>query len=103
MPFANTGLASPNNFTDSAGVFDYSSGTVTTTLAGKYVRVSDTCGAVSSSSTTGNVQTWAAPTASTTAPPAAAGRATRPASRSAFYEVNGLPSWPAAGCPATPG
>ena len=40
MPFANTGLAAPNNFTNSAGVFDYTSGTATTTLTGRYVRMS---------------------------------------------------------------
>ncbi len=34
MPFANTGFAAPNNFTNSAGTFDYTSGTTTTTLDG---------------------------------------------------------------------
>ncbi|MEA2560535.1 MAG: hypothetical protein QOH06_2039 [Acidobacteriota bacterium] len=49
MPFADTGLASPNNLTNSAGIFDYTGGTVTTTLTGKYVDIVDTCGAVSNS------------------------------------------------------
>ena len=87
MPWANTGLASPNNFTDGAGIYDYSSGSVTTTLAGKYVKIADSCGAVSFSSSTGN---------------AGPGRHQRPArlhhrrrragntpaSRSSFYELN---------------
>src|SRR5207344_2906647 len=47
MPFADTGLASPNNFTNSAGIFNYTSGNVTTTLTGRYVDIVDTCGAVS--------------------------------------------------------
>jgi trimeric autotransporter adhesin len=32
MPFADTGFAPPNDFTNSGGVFDYSSGTTTTHL-----------------------------------------------------------------------
>ena len=55
MPWANTGLATPNNFTNGAGVFSYTSGTVTTSLSGKYVDISDNCGTVSNSSTTGNI------------------------------------------------
>ncbi len=54
MPFANTGLASPNNFANSAGVFDWTSGNVTTTLSGRYVRISDACGAISATGA-GNV------------------------------------------------
>lgn len=46
MPYANTGLPAPFNFTNSAGWFDYTSGTVTTTLNGKYVRMTDTCGSI---------------------------------------------------------
>jgi len=49
MPFADTGLASPNDFTNSAGIFNYTSGTVTTTLTGRYVDIVDTCGAVGNS------------------------------------------------------
>ncbi len=47
MPWANTGLAAPNNFTNSAGIFDYTSGTATSTLVGRFVRISDNCGAIS--------------------------------------------------------
>ena len=46
MPYTNTGFAAPNDFTDSAGVFDYISGTTTTTLSGPYVTMTDTCGAI---------------------------------------------------------
>jgi hypothetical protein len=87
MPFADTGFASPNNFTDSAGIFNYTSGTATTTLTGRYVDIVDSCGAVNNSSTTGNINlggtngqhdcTTGGGSAGNTA-----------SSRSAFYEVN---------------
>lgn len=55
MPFANTGLSSPNDYTNSAGVFDWAGGTVTTTLSGRYVRISDSCGSISNSSSSGSL------------------------------------------------
>jgi hypothetical protein len=87
MPFADTGLASPNNFTNSAGIFDWTSGTTTTTLTGRYVDIVDSCGGVTNSSTTGSILlngtnnqhdcTTGGGSAGNTA-----------AARSAFYEVN---------------
>ncbi|GEN12860.1 Peptidase propeptide and YPEB domain-containing protein [Myxococcus fulvus] len=83
MPWANTGLASPNNFTDGYGVFDYTAGTTaTTTLNGRYIRLVDTCGTLSASGA-GNINlgngtvTCPTPTSGNTA-----------ATRSAFYELN---------------
>ena len=105
MPFANTGLASPNNFANSAGIFDW---------------------------TSGNVDHHARPAAtSTSSTPAARsaplgdrqhrhGRHQRPARlhdarrrrrrqhrrprAPPIYEVNKIePRWRAAGCPTTPG
>ena len=55
MPFADTGLAAPNNFTNSAGVFTFPGGTATSTLVGRYIRITDTCGAPSLSTTTGTI------------------------------------------------
>ena len=49
MPFADTGLAPPNDFTNNAGIFNYTNGTATTTLTGKYVDIVDTCGTISNS------------------------------------------------------
>ncbi len=49
MPFADTGLPAPDDFTTSAGQFSYSSGEVATKLAGKYVRIVDNCGSVTES------------------------------------------------------
>jgi hypothetical protein len=89
MPFADTGFAAPNNFTSSAGIFNYSSGTATTTLTGQYVDIVDTCGAVSNSSPTGAINLGGANNDhDCTSGGGSAGNT--PASRSAFYEVNKL-------------
>jgi hypothetical protein len=89
MPYADTGLAAPNNFTDASGVYDYTSGTATTTLNGRFVRMTDTCGPISFSSATGNIDlegvngqhdcTSAGGSAGNTA-----------ATRSGYYEINKL-------------
>ncbi len=44
MPYADTGQPSPNEYTGSAGQFDYSFGEVITRLIGKFVKIQDTCG-----------------------------------------------------------
>ena len=88
MPWANTGLAAPNNFTDGAGVFNYTSGTVTTTLSGKYVRSSDACGAISNSSS-GDIGLGGS-NGQHDCTSAGGGAGNTPASRSAFYETNKL-------------
>ncbi len=46
LPYANTGLPAPNNFTSSAGTYDSAAGNATTTLSGRFVRVVDNCGAI---------------------------------------------------------
>jgi trimeric autotransporter adhesin len=88
MPFANTGLVAPNNFTNSAGVFDWTSGTVTTTLSGRHVRVLDSCGAISASSTTGDIALGGINGQHDCTTPGLGGAGNTAASRSAFYEVN---------------
>jgi len=89
MPFANTGFPAPNNFTSSAGIYDYTSGTVATTLNGKFVRLSDTCGAINESSPTGELDMGGINGQhDCTSGGASAGDTA--SSRSAFYEVNKL-------------
>jgi hypothetical protein len=88
MPFANTGLTAPDNFTNSAGVFEYSSGTVTSTLAGRYVRITDTCGAPSLSSPTGDVAFGGVNGQHDCTTPGFGGGGNTAASRSGFYELN---------------
>lgn len=89
MPFANTGLPAPNDFTNSAGLFAYpGTGTVTTTLSGKYVRISDACGTISVSAA-GSIDLGGTNGQhDCTSSGGSAGNT--PASRSAFYETNKL-------------
>ena len=55
LPFANVTNGTAK-VTDAAGNYDYSGGTATVTLNGKYIKMADTCGAVSlADSSTGNV------------------------------------------------
>jgi hypothetical protein len=89
MPFADTGLASPNNFTNSAGIFDYTGGNVTTTLTGRYVDIVDSCGAVNETSATGTIDLRGVNNQhDCTTGRTSAGDT--PAARTAFYEVNKL-------------
>ena len=89
MPFADTGLPSPNDVANSAGIFDWTSGTVTTTLTGPYVNINDTCGAISESSAIGTLD-LAGANGQHDCTSAGASAGDTPASRSAFYEVNKL-------------
>ena len=90
MPWANTGLASPNNFTDAAGVYNYTSGTATTTLAGKYVRVADNCGSISVSTSTGNLNLGGVNNDHDCTVPAGTSTGNTAAARSSFYELGKL-------------
>ncbi|WP_163999773.1 PepSY domain-containing protein [Pyxidicoccus caerfyrddinensis] len=87
MPWANTGFALPNNFTDGAGVFDYTSGTTTTTLNGKYIRVSDGCGAINVSAS-GSIDLGGANGDHDCTVPPGTSPGNTAASRSSFYELN---------------
>jgi hypothetical protein len=89
MPFADTGLPSPNNVTNSAGIFDWTSGTVTTTLTGPYVNINDQCGATSESSVAGNLNLGGV-NGQHDCTSAGASPGDTPASRAGFYEVNKL-------------
>ncbi len=88
MPFTNTGFPAPNNFTNSAGVYDYTAGTAISTLAGRYVRITDNCGAVSLSSATGDLAFGGVPTNHDCVTPGTGGAGNTSASRSCFYETS---------------
>jgi hypothetical protein len=91
MPWADTGMAAPNNFTNGAGVYDWTTGTATTTLNGKYVKVIDGCGAVSFSSNGSNGHmNMGGSNAQHDCVTGGGGAGNTPASRSAFYELNKL-------------
>ncbi len=87
MPFTDTGLAPPNDFANSAGIFDYLGGTATTTLNGRYVRISDSCGAISRSSPFGWLSLGGA-NGQHDCDAVGGSPGNTPSSRSAFYEVN---------------
>jgi hypothetical protein len=86
MPWADTGLSSPNNFTNSAGVLNYTSGTVTTTLNGKYAKITDECGAISESSSTGTLDLGGSVGADCLSTGSSLGDTN--ASRTVYYELN---------------
>jgi len=87
MPFTDTGLPSPNNFTNSAGIFNFLGGTTTTTLTGRFVDIVDNCGGISESSTTGNLNLGGS-NGQHDCTTAGASAGDTASSRSAFYEVN---------------
>jgi hypothetical protein len=86
MPFADTGLASPNSFTNSGGIFEYPGGTVTTTLTGRYVDISDKCGTTSESA--GGTLDLGGTNGQHDCTSGGASLGNTPSARSAFYEVN---------------
>jgi subtilisin-like proprotein convertase family protein len=88
MPWADTGLASPNNFTNSAGLFNYIGGTATTNFSGKYVAITDSCGEINESAS-GNILLGGL-NGQHDCTSAGASFGDTPASRSAFYEINKL-------------
>jgi trimeric autotransporter adhesin len=88
MPFANT--QTTGSFADSAGIFDWISGGTTTTLSGDFVRISDACGAIGLSSTTGTLALGGANNQHDCTTPGVGGAGNTAASRTAFYEVNKL-------------
>ncbi len=88
MPFANTGFASPNNFTNSAGVYDYTSGTLATTLSGLYFRMVDSCGAINGTSASGDLNLGGTNNQHDCTVGTGGGAGNTPASRSGFYELN---------------
>ena len=86
MPFTDTGLAPPNDVTSSGGVFDYLGGTVTTTLTGPYVEMTDSCGSITFSGSGGlNLGGMDGDHDCTTGGQSAGNTA---AARGGFYELN---------------
>ena len=92
MPFANTGFAIPDNFSDSGGVYNYTSGTFASTLNGSFVRMTDTCGTLNATSATGSLDLGGANNQHDCTVPVGnnSGAANTPAVRSGFYELNKL-------------
>ena len=85
MPFADAGATQSAN---DQGVFSCSSGTIVSSLAGPYIRVSDKCGAVSASATCPrDIDLGDGPGTDCAVPPGASPGNTH-AARSSFYHLN---------------
>ncbi|MCP4659461.1 MAG: endopeptidase, partial [bacterium] len=87
MPWADTGLPAPNNYSNSGGVFS-GSGATTTTLSGLYVDITDNCDSISISGSPSIDLGGVNGDHDCTTGGGSAGNT--PASRTAFYEVNKL-------------
>jgi fibronectin type 3 domain-containing protein len=85
MPYADL---SSGGFANSAGIYSFGGGTVTSLLAGQFVKINDTCGAISQASDgSGNIAfSTSAGTDCTT--PGHGGAGNTHASRTQFYQVN---------------
>jgi hypothetical protein len=89
MPYADTGLAYPSKFTNSAGICSAGTESLTTTLTGRYVDIVDGCGIMSESSASGALDLGGVD-AQHDCTSAGASAGDTASARSAFYEVNKL-------------
>ena len=86
MPFADV---SSGGYTNSAGVYDYTGGTVISALDGQYVKIIDNCGAISlASGTSGNLLFGTSSGADDCGTPGYGGAGNTNASRTQFYHLN---------------
>ena len=84
-PFANL---SSGGFSNSGGVYSFTSGTVTSTLAGQFVKITDTCGAISQASDASGNIAFGTSTGTDCTTPGHGGAGNTHASREQFYQVN---------------
>ncbi|HWM91110.1 MAG TPA: fibronectin type III domain-containing protein [Thermoanaerobaculia bacterium] len=85
MPFANL---SSGGFTNSAGVYTFPGGTVTSTLAGQFVRVLDNCGAISLAANGSGDLLFGGTTGTDCTTPGVGGAGNTFSARGQFYHVN---------------
>ncbi len=84
MPFADVN----SGFTNSAGIYNYTGGTVTSNLAGQYVTISDSCGSIAlSDSSTGNLAFGTSGGTDCTTP-GSGGAGNTHAARTQYYNIN---------------
>ena len=85
MPWADV---SSGGYTNSAGIYNYTSGTVTSTLYGQYVRIVDSCGAISQASDgSGNIA-FGTSSGTDCSTPGHGGAGNTHSARMQFYHVN---------------
>lgn len=73
--------------TDIDGIYDYSGGTATVTLDGKYFRMADTCGSISLSNSSNGILDLGGNTGTNCATPGSGGAGNTNASRTGFYHL----------------
>ena len=89
LPFTNV-TNSTAKVTDAAGGYDYSGGTATATLNGKYIKMVDTCGAISlADSSTGNLAFGSSGGTDCTTP-GVGGAGNTHASRTGYYHLTNI-------------
>src|SRR5882724_910521 len=84
-PYANV---SSGGFTNAAGLYNFTSGTVTSTLSGQFVKITDTCGAISQASDASGNIAFGTSTGTDCTTPGHGGAGNTHASREQFYQVN---------------
>jgi len=86
MPYTNL---SSGGFTNSAGVYNFGGGAVTSSLAGQYVRITDNCGAISLAATAGTGDlTFGTSASNNCTTPGFGGAGNTHAARTQFYHLN---------------
>ncbi|HSK81774.1 MAG TPA: fibronectin type III domain-containing protein [Thermoanaerobaculia bacterium] len=85
MPFTNL---STGGFTNSAGVYNFTGGTVTSSLAGQFVRISDNCGAISLTANGSGDFAFGTSTGTDCTTPGVGGTGNTHSARTQFYHVN---------------
>jgi hypothetical protein len=85
MPFANV---SSGGFANSGGLYNFPGGTVTSTLAGQFVRIADTCGAISQASDASGAILFGTSAGTDCTTPGHGGAGNTHSSRTQFYHVN---------------
>jgi hypothetical protein len=85
MPFADW---SSGRYTNSAGVYNYPGSTVTSTLSGQFVKISDTCGPISLAANAAGDIAFGTSGGTDCTTPGFGGRGNSHSSRSQFYHVN---------------
>ncbi|MEP7097674.1 MAG: hypothetical protein ABI748_08425, partial [Dokdonella sp.] len=89
MPFASVSNGT-TKITDALGIYDYGSGSATTTLNGKYFKMSDGCGSISlANSTDGNLALGSSAGTDCTTP-GVGGAGNTHASRTGFYHLTNI-------------
>jgi hypothetical protein len=85
MPFANL---SSGGFANSGGLYNFPGGTVTSTLAGQFVRIADTCGAISQAADASGTLAFGTSAGTDCTTPGHGGAGNTHSSRTQFYHAN---------------